>query len=209
LFGAIVSKKEIDRLIGDVFRHGDYQSQGSQAIRRLVEIGEPAIRAMRKAMDHPPPSDLHGRDLWDSIQAFFSEAARTLPGSVIEVLTAAPHPMILYWALGCATDQAPLDVLIEGLRDKHPITRWAAAESLVRRGDPRAVPALITALRDRSHLVKFTVVGAMGTNRMYRRPEAVPLLERIVASSSIRQHSPGLWQQAGIVLERMKKPGDR
>jgi hypothetical protein len=58
-------------------------------------------------------------------------------------------------------------------------------------------------LRDRSHTIKAAVVQAMKTDRIYRRPEAIPLLERITTDRSVRQHSPGLWEDAGTVVERM------
>jgi hypothetical protein len=202
-----MGQEAIDRLIEVVFRHGAFEWDGRRAIERLAAIGDPAIDAMLDAVQHPPPSDLHPIDLRDSILAFFSTMARTLPGRLVDLLSTWRDPTMLYWALGEAEDRGSLDALIAGLRHENAIARWAAVESLIRRRDRRAVPAVIGALKDRSHTVKATVVQTMETNRLYRRPEAIPLLERIVANKTICKHSPGLWATAGAVLERIRSGG--
>jgi hypothetical protein len=202
-----MGQTEIDRLIGRVVRYGAFSAEGRRAIERLAAIGAPAIDGMRAILEHPPPTDLHPIDLSDSVLAFFAALARSMPGKLIELLPTWPDPVMLYWALGQADDRDSLVALIDGLRHKNLYVRWAAAESLVRRRDPRSVPALIGVLKDRSGLVRMTVVQAMETNRMYRRPEAIPLLERIVANRTVRKHSPGLWAKAGAILERIRNGG--
>lgn len=201
-----MNKNRIQSLIEIVYQKGMYVNEGQQAIDQLVQIGNPALDLMIESLDKPPNSDLHGRDLWDSIQATFNAFARTMPDRLIDALednSLGEH--IVYWALGNATGDRSIDTLVRGLKDERPTMRWMAAESLIRRRSKRAVPALLDALRDRSSMVKSTVVFAMKSNKMYRKPEAILALERIVASKSMKQHSVGTWKTAQEVLEKIRK----
>lgn len=202
---SIVSKQNIAELLNLLFLRGVFSPEGRLAVKRLARMGEPAMDAMRRRMKRPTKSPLHPRDVTESIDAFFWEAARTAPGKLMELIDEHPDWPTLYFALGNAKDRRSLDVLIAGLNDEHHIIRWACAISLVRRKSKRAVPYLIEALRDRSHMVKLEVVLAMEKNKMYRRPEAVPYLERIAADKAIAKHSPGLHESALKLNDKIRR----
>lgn len=200
---SLVSKQRIAELLNLVFLRGAFCHEGQVAVKRLARMGQPAIDAMLRRLQRPIMSELHPRDLAESIDAFFWEVARKAPGKLIEVINSHPDWPALYFALGNAKDRRSIDVLIAGLTDKHYIIRSACCISLIRRKSKRAVPYLIEALRDRSHMVKFEVVRAMEKNKMYRLPEAIPYLERIVADRSVAKHSPGLAKSALKLVERL------
>jgi len=199
-----MSKRRIKKLITEVFQKGEYAVDGRRAIKELAAFGEPAVEEMLSAFKNPPKTDLHPRDVWDSIASQFGEFARTVPDSLLKLLDkGAVDPGLIYWGLGSAKGRPSLDALIAGLKHKNQYVRCMAAESQIRRRDKRAVPALVKALGDRSTSVKFLVVSAMKSNRMYRTPEAVPLLQRIVDNKMIQRQSPGLWREAQMLLQRM------
>jgi HEAT repeat protein len=116
----------------------------------------------------------------------------------------ALSPLVGYWALSAAKGARSIDVLIGGLQSHDAQVRWAAAEALIARRVKRAVPALVEALKDRSSSLQMTIVLAMQSGGMYRRPEAIPALERILANQRIRKSSPGLWQAAAELIRKIK-----
>jgi HEAT repeat protein len=195
---------QVRRLIEQIFQKGEYREDGLRAIKTLATMGEPALREMLAALEHPPKSNQHPIDLWETIFRVFREFARTIPDSVMDQMDEGTlSPRYGYWALGAARGRRSIDVLIAGLKHKDPEVRWTAANALVERRNKRAVPALLEALRDRSDWVKSTVVWAMQSNRMYRRPEAIPALQRILANQRIRKSSPGLWQTAAELVRKI------
>jgi HEAT repeat protein len=201
-----MSKSRIRSLIEAVFQNGVYSHEGLQAIQELAGLGEPAVDLMLHALKRPPKSDLHPKDLSDSIQAIFCEFARIVPDKLVDELEqGVSDDFLIYWALGYAKGDHSLKALIAGLNARNQWARWAAVESLLRRKSKKAIPALIATLRDRSHMVKFSIVSAMKSRPDYRRPEALPLLERIVNSKAVRKQSLGLWNVSQSVIELIHK----
>jgi hypothetical protein len=200
-----MSKRRIRRLIEVVYQQGESSEAGLTAIKTLAKMGEPALREMISSMANPPNSDLHPIDLWESVHRVFWEFARIIPDCVMDLMDEGTlSPAYGYLALGDARGPRSIDVLVTGLKNMDPLLRWLAAEALVRRRVERAVPALLEALRDRSDSVKSTVVFAMQSHRMYRRPEAIPALKQILANQRIRKSSPGIWQAAAELIKRIK-----
>jgi hypothetical protein len=200
-----MTNRQIRRLIEKIYQQGEYHADGRAAMKALAAMGEPGLRVMLSSLANPPKSDQHPIDLWESIQSTFGEFARTVPDSVIDSMEeGALAPFVGHRALGTARGARSIDVLIGGLKHKDPQVRWAAAEALVARRVKRAVPALLEALKDRSTWVQSTIVFAMQSHRMYRRPESIPALERILANQRIRESSPGLWRAAAELLQRIE-----
>lgn len=182
---------------------------GQRAITALVKGGRRALDAFLAARMNPPHSELHGRDLAETLIMVLGQFAREIPDEVLDRFEAgAIDEFELYWALGIGRGRRSIEVLIDGLKSKHRFCRWAAAESLIQRRSKPAIPALIAALKDRSPDVKFAVVHAMRKWKDLRRPEALPALRRILASPSIRAHHPGLHRYAAEVVRRIEcEPG--
>jgi HEAT repeat protein len=194
------------KLIRTIFERGCYSDAGRDAIAELVNGGESALDAFLLAQDHPPQSNLHGRDLWDTIDDVYSEFARQNPDALIDRFESGKISALrVFWALGSALGERSIDVLVAGLKSKEKWSRWAAAESLIRRKCIRAAEPLIDGLNDRSSLVKFVIVEAMRSNKKFRCPEALPALERLIASKSIQKHSPGTFKMAKEVVKLIKK----
>ena len=157
-----MSKRQIRRLVKDIYKKGESSEEGLAAIKTLATMGEPALREMISSMAHPPKSDLHPIDLWESIHRVFWEFARVIPDCVMDLMDEGTlSPAYGYSALGGARGLRSIDVLIAGLKHKAPVVRWIAAEALIHRGVKATVPALLAALRDRSDSVKWAVVLAM------------------------------------------------
>lgn len=199
-----MSKRQIRRLIETVYQKGQYREDGLRAIKRLAAMGEPALREMVRSLANPPKNNQHPVDLWETIQHVFCDFARTIPDSIMNSMDdGILSPLHGYFALSAAKGKRSIDVLVAGLKHKDPQARYAAASALVQRRNKRAVPALLDALKDRSDEVKSTVLFAMRSNRMYRRPEAIPGLRRILANTKIRKSCPGMWQTAADLLRRI------
>ena len=191
--------------IARIYRYGGYRSEGQHAISALVESGEPAFDAFLVAREQPPESDIHGRDLAETMIDVIGQFSKSIPDVVLDRFESGElDEFETYWALGSGSGDRSIDVLINGLKSKEKFCRWAAAESLIRRKSRRATPALLDALKDRSSDVKFAVVSTMQKWKQLRRPEAIPALKRIIASKAILKHSPGLHKAAVAVIKLIK-----
>jgi HEAT repeat protein len=193
------------KLIRTICEHGCYSEAGRDAIAELVNGGESALDAFLRAERRGAPSMLHPRDLLDTVSDVYSGFARHNPDALIDRFESGKIDAFkVFWALGAATGERSIDVLLVGLKSKEKWTRWAAAESLIRRKCTRAVGPLIDRLNDRSSLVKFVIVEAMRSNKKFRRPDALPALKRLIASTSIQKHSPGTFKMAKEVVRLIK-----
>lgn len=199
----VLSKTNFQSLMQTIFEHGCYSKAGRDATEELVDGGEPALEAFLYADGDLPQSALHPRDVADTISGVFCQFAKQWPDAVIDRLEKIGECQT-YWALGSAKGQRSIDVLIEGLKANDQYSRWAAAESLIRRRRKRAVPALTAALKDRSSLVKSAIVQAMKSNRVFRSAEALPALRRIIASKSMQKHSSGTWKTSKELVKRIE-----
>lgn len=156
----------------------------------LHRIGKPGLDAMVRASRKPPKSPIHGRDLAETISSVYQMFAKTHPDDLIEHMR---HGKLsrdeVYWALREAENETSLDVLIDGLTDNDMWTRWAALESLIQRKSKRAAKSILGRLRDRSRLIKFSVIYAMKSQQWLRMPDALPDLKRIQASRWIQREA--------------------
>ena len=193
------------KLIRTIFRHGGYCKTGRDAIVELAMAGDSALDAFLKAQKKPLKSDLHPRDLYDTVSQVFGEFARQNPDTLIDRFESGEiDEFSVYWALGSAKGQRSIDVLIAGLKSKEKYCRWAAAESLIRRECKQSARILIEGLTDRSSLVKSVIVQAMKSNKIFRLPEALPALQRMIDSKSIQKHSPGIYNTAKEVVSLIR-----
>jgi hypothetical protein len=197
---------DYEKIIATIYRYGGYRNEGQHAINALVEGGEPALDAFLVAREQPPESDIHGRDLAETINDVIGQFSKAIPDVVLDRFESGElDEFETYWALGSGSGDRSIDVLISGLKSKEKFCRWAAAESLIRRKSIRATPALLEALKDRSSDVKFAVVSTMQKRKQLRRPEAIAALKRIVASKSVQKHSPGLHKTAEAVIKLIER----
>jgi hypothetical protein len=70
------------------------------------------------------------------------------------------------------------------------------------RSQARADGKLLRGLRDRSFTVKQATVAKMNASQKNRTPKALPLLQRIVDSKTVRERSPALRKAAEVVIEQ-------
>jgi HEAT repeat protein len=91
--------------------------------------------------------------------------------------------------------------LVEQLQSIAPAQRWSAAEGLGRLGDPRAVPALVGALRDPHAFVRWTAIQALGE---IGAPETVALLLPL-----LEEPDPLIRRSAVDALGRFDTPESR
>jgi hypothetical protein len=194
----------INALIEAIYQDGMYTHAGSNAIRELATLGRPALEALIDAPGRP--TQQHPRDLLESIIGAYCEFAKHIPDILVEFLEAGRiQPWMVYSALGCAQGERSRQALLIGLQDSCPIVREQALQALIQRREESSVPAIIEALRDRSSSIKSLVVFAMSERAMFRRPEALPSLERIVSSKSMQRHSPGTVDAAKRLVAAIRK----
>lgn len=200
-----ITAEPLRAVIISIYEHGCYSNAGRDAIAELAKGGKTALETFLKSSHLASSSTLHPRDLQDTYVSVLGEFARQNPQLLIDQLESGTDSEIdIYWALGCATDVRSIDVLIAGLQSKEMWARWSAAESLIRRNCERAAEPLLQRLKDRSEFVKSSIVQAMLANSWLRHPQALPLLERLVASKSIQKNSPGTAQSASRLIELIK-----
>ena len=181
-----------------------------QAVRRLAEIGAPAVDPVLRAMSGPYPKGRHPRDVVEALAEVLIELARRDPQPLIDVLqqTAAPASTHLYElveSLAHADEHKVADVLISTLRHPDKWIRSSAAAALVKLRSKRAKLPLIEALKDRSSDVKSVVVFAMQSSAFLRDVRAVGPLSRIVASQSLQKHTPGLCEAAQDLISKIER----
>jgi hypothetical protein len=199
-----LSKTEFDTLMQTIFEHGCYAKAGRNATAELVAGGGRALDMFLRAVCDLPETTLHPRDVADTVSDVFGQFAKRDANSVVDRCDQIGE-FQTYWALGLATGQRSIEVLIDGLNSRDKYARWAAAESLIRRRSKRALPVLTAALKDRSSLVRSAIVQAMKSNRTFRCAEALPALRRIIASKSMQKQSPGTWKTAQEVAKMIEE----
>lgn len=120
------------------------------------------------------------------------------------------YRMSLIWSLIGETSPRAVALFEKAIADKDPYTRWAAAKALACCRSSRASGLLVAALKDRSHFVKGTAVDAMAMASL-RNPDAIPQLEKIIASEHLRRSAPGIVRAAHKALAacRAKVIGSR
>lgn len=195
-------KKELGVLIRTIFEKGGYTEEGRKALDALPQHGDAAVDAMIAAVKKPPKSNLHPRDLMDTIGAAFHILARHSSDRLIDrIEESAIDGFCVYSALRNAKGRRSLQVLLKGLRHKNQYVRWVSASAVIHRRSRSAIPLLYEMLGDRSWLVQCEIVFAMKKRMWLRRPEALPLLLRLRANKLVQKSSVGTWRAAQEVIE--------
>lgn len=193
------------KLIRTIFEAGSYSEAGREAIGELVATGEVGLDTFLTSLKSIPPSNLHPRDLHDTISHVYGEFAIHCAEAFIDRFEAGRiDEFNAYWALGAAKGRRSIDILIAGLKSKEKFIRWAAAESLIQRRSKRAVKPLIGLLNDRVQMATGTIVEAMRLDRIFRHHDALPALGRLITKKSIQKRSPGLVERATEVIMLIK-----
>ena len=84
------------------------------------------------------------------------------------------------------------------------LVAWCLAIALVALHTPEAAAALVPALSDAYGPVQFVAVQAIRDDDIFRVPDAIPPLRRIVADSRVKRMAPEIWEQARQALEEME-----
>jgi HEAT repeat protein len=152
---------------------------------------------------------IHKRDFVEALGDVLWLLARKSPDLLIDVLEREeyrPDPTLSFvtTALGNARGRRATDALLAALKHKNPWIRLSAAGALIGRPGKQVDAALLDALKDRTTLVKFTILEAMCQGKLPCDPRAVPALRRIIASRQIQKHSPGILSRAQEVLQRIE-----
>jgi HEAT repeat protein len=92
--------------------------------------------------------------------------------------------------------------LVEALQKSGPRSRRAAANAFILITDPRAIDALVAALRDPDELVRLNAALALG--EFQGRPELSTIVEPLAGALS--DESPLVRSMAASALARAKKP---
>jgi HEAT repeat protein len=93
--------------------------------------------------------------------------------------------------------------LIDALRHRNPRARRAAANALIEIPDPRAIDALVAALRDDDDLVRVNAALALG--EFQGRPELATIVGPL--TGALRDRSSLVRAMAASALARAKDPG--
>lgn len=109
----------------------------------------------------------------------------------------------LVWCLQGLTDELAREVCTHALQHKDANVRWAAIEGLKHFTDPALIPVFITALKDRSHMVKGVAVEWLKQNG---DASAITPLVHLTTRPIMIKNSPGTVKQAkeAIAILRSK-----
>jgi len=108
------------------------------------------------------------------------------------------------WSLIGNKTVPAIALFCRAIKDNDHYTRWAASEALAKCDNSIATEALVAALKDRSTLVKGVAVAAM----IRLKPKsAVSQLKKIVQSTHVQTHSPGIAKDAANALAQIKGNG--
>jgi len=108
------------------------------------------------------------------------------------------------WALIGQSDDNVIELFCRALNDSDKYVRWAASEALAKCTNKMATDALVSALKDRSTLVKGVAVSAM---KHLKPKTAVPQLKKIVQSKHLMKNSPGIVDDANSALALIENVG--
>lgn len=198
----MTSKHTPEELIQEIYVDGVQSQSGIRAVKELSLYGEKGIDAMIFALEYPPTTSLSSRDLMDAISEIFWALARDNSDYMIDaMLEGSLSKTWCYPALGNATSDRSIDVLVNGLSEQESMLRWLCVEALIQRKHERSIGPLVERLKDRSELVKSSIVTAMKDHQWLRSPDALSLLQKIRENKSITKNSPGTWKCAGEVID--------
>ena len=198
----MTSKQTPEELIQGIYVDGVQSQSGIRAVKELSLYGKEGVDAMILALEYPPTTSLSSRDLMDAISGIFWALARDNSDYMIDaMLEGSLSKTWCYPALGNATSDRSIDVLVNGLSEQESMLRWLCVEALIQRKQERSIGPLVERLKDRSELVKSSIVTAMKDHEWLRCPDALPLLQKIRENISITKNSPGTWKCAGEVID--------
>ncbi len=176
-------------------------------VAALADLGAPAVDAVLAAMRLPAPEGQHHRDVLEALAYVLMEIAKRDPSPLLAVLDAdsvQPDPDLTFvvFALSSARPAQVTPHLLKAQRHRDVWVRYAAADVLAGFGTAAARGAMITALRDRSSMVKFVAVEALAKKKRLWSEEAVTYLRKIAAMPSVAKHSPGMRRMVEELLDR-------
>ncbi len=172
----------------------------------IASLGPDAVDAVAEAMNGTETRDHHPHQVVEALTHVLSEVAKADPGALLARLDAAePNATVYVSALGSAKpDPAVIAALGRMVTSEDATIRYAAANALVALHTPEAAAALVPALSDAYGPVQFVAVQAIRDDDVFRVPDAVPPLRRIVADSRVKRMAPEIWEQARQALEEME-----
>ena len=198
-------KKELGILIRTIFEKGDASDEGKRAIEALAQHGKSAIDAMIAATKKLPKSNLHPRDVMDSVHSVFAALARMSSGTLVQRMReGAIDPILGCSALGNARGLASLRVLVQHLQHQQKWVRWSAMMSLVRRRARSAAPTIVSMLKDRSSTNQIGVIHCMMQNQWLRLPDAIPMLDRFLVRQSAKKSLLHYAANAQTVIDMIR-----
>jgi HEAT repeat protein len=176
----------IDLLIDNISKGlGDFQKN----IDSLKSHGEKAIIALLNAKATHIPGNRDGRDSVTDILTAISEISKDHKEFVLNLFSEElnksneqqKYISSLAWTLSAIDSKQVVPLLIKGLKHENKWIRWACCESLLRIKDVNSISGLITALGDRSSLVKSTAIEALSE---FGTSEVIPHLEKLSRSKN-------------------------
>lgn len=176
----------IDLLIDNISRGvGDFQKN----IDSLKRHGKKAIIALLNTKATHIPGNRDGRDSVTDILTAISEISKDHKEFVLNLFSEEldkPNEQQKYisslaWTLSAIDSKQAVPLLIKGLKHGNKWIRWMCCESLLRIKDVNSISGLITALGDRSGLVKSTAIEALSE---FGTSEVIPHLEKLSRSKN-------------------------
>jgi HEAT repeat protein len=157
-------------------------------------------------MDGTHIRDRHPHELVETLTHILAEIAKSDPIPLLEHLDPAdPNATVYVFALGSAEPTPEVVAALARMVTCDDATvRYAAANSLVCLHTLEAAAALVPALSDAYPPVQFAAVQAVRDDPIFRVPDAIAPLRRIVADTRIKRTAPETWDQAREALDEME-----
>ena len=204
------TKKQIQTWIDEIRSHPSdaFYKREYEPRDNLAKHGTLALPLVFESMSAPYPDGTHPRDVVEALSTVLHTIAKEDPTPLIEALEneaapADPYLWLVVHALGSAKKKSlVVDPLISALKHKNQYVRDGAVQSLLRLRYKKSIPPLIDTIRDRSSLVRFSIVKAINTIDFFRDRRAIPNVKRLLARKNL---SPGTRRHAEEALKRLEE----
>jgi len=203
-YDGVAKRLSLDDRLRAVLNHWHYSGSDDQ----LRALGRPALERLLDSFDGKVDlwmgqSEMDGREYQDACEAGIAAFASANMGVVLRAFAARGWSDLRIALSGAGRVSHPRIVpyLLALCSSKEPLHRVAAVNYLAVQRDPRALDALVAALRDRSSFVRFCAIERLGEVGDERAIE--PL--RLLAKRSARSHLAGCAEEAVEKIRRRRR----
>lgn len=177
----------------------------SGAAGKLLQLGEPALKAMLQTRSRGPyPADLHVIDAAQRLSSVLYQIVHNDPTPLFQLARSAGSElpdaecsdlMRILQEVGPDHEDTAVDVALCLLGHDNPYVRYHCVRVLLKFPRERSRDALLGRLHDCSLMVRRRVIHGMTANGFFRTPETLSELGGLLQRGTPPQRSSLLWAE--------------